>query len=125
MTDAEIIKTLECCINDDCDNCPNGFGNCEHNLAKLSIDLINRQKAEIERLTNKCEDCAGCSEWKCDCSNIRNYAIRDFAEILKEVGTKVEGRKGFEGVFVMANNFQIDNLVAEMVGDTERGSTEF
>jgi hypothetical protein len=38
---------------------------------------------------------------------------------LKEVGTKVEGRKGFEGVNVMVNNFQIDNLVKEMVGDAK------
>ena len=46
MKDNEIIKALECCMKDDCDNCPNGFGNCEHNLAEASLDLINRLKAE-------------------------------------------------------------------------------
>ena len=50
MTDEQIIKALECCKHDDCDNCPNCFGNCESNLATHSLDLINRQKAEIERL---------------------------------------------------------------------------
>lgn len=33
MTDNEIIKALECCKKDDCDNCPNNFGNCYANLA--------------------------------------------------------------------------------------------
>ncbi len=51
MTDAEIIKALECCKNDDCDNCPNNFGNCYANLAGYALDLISRQKAEIEKLT--------------------------------------------------------------------------
>lgn len=50
MKDNEIIKALECCIKDDCDNCPDTFGNCEHNAMRNALDLINRQKAEIERL---------------------------------------------------------------------------
>ena len=50
MTDNEIIKALECCINDDCDNCPDTFGNCEHNAMRNALDLINRQQADIERL---------------------------------------------------------------------------
>ena len=50
MTDNEIKKALECCINDDCDNCPDTFGNCEHNAMRKALDLINRQQAEIERL---------------------------------------------------------------------------
>ena len=33
---------------------------------------------------NKCEDCAGCSVWKCDCSNIRNQALEEFYEKLKQ-----------------------------------------
>ena len=50
MTDNEIIKALECCINDDCDNCPDTFGNCEHNAMRNALNLINRQQAEIEKL---------------------------------------------------------------------------
>lgn len=50
MTDNEIIKALECCSKGDCDNCPNNYGSCCYRLAKKSLDLINRQKAEIEKL---------------------------------------------------------------------------
>lgn len=50
MTDKDIIKALECCKKDDCDNCPNDFGNCCANLAGFSLDLINRQKAEYNNL---------------------------------------------------------------------------
>ena len=32
----------------------------------------------------KCEDCAGCTVWKCDCANIRQQAIDEFANVLKE-----------------------------------------
>lgn len=46
-------------------------------------NLINRQQAEIERLTNnKCEDCAGCTQWLCDCSNERTQAIKEYTEKL-------------------------------------------
>lgn len=48
LTHEEIIKALECCISDDCDNCPDTFGNCEHNAMRNALDLINRQQAEIE-----------------------------------------------------------------------------
>ena len=48
MTDKEIIKALECCKKDDCDNCPNNFGNCYANLAGYALDLINRMQEEIE-----------------------------------------------------------------------------
>ena len=53
LTDNEIIKALECCINDDCDNCPDTFGNCEHNAMRNALDLIKRLQAKIERLKEK------------------------------------------------------------------------
>lgn len=52
MTDNEIIKALECCDVDDCDNCPNNFGNCINNLCEASIGLINRLQADKEALIN-------------------------------------------------------------------------
>lgn len=63
--------------------------------------------AEIERLKPKCEDCAGCNQWKCDCSNIRNFSIQEFAERLKE-------KCAFERGFAVMCDDVIDNLVAEM-----------
>ena len=53
FTDEEVIKALECCINDNCDNCPDTFGNCEHNAMRNALDLIKRQKAEIDILVRK------------------------------------------------------------------------
>ena len=136
FTQKEVIKGLECCINDDCDNCPNGFGNCERNLAELSLDLIKRlktrivryqlkntnqrnalaslnkkvaeQKAEIERLTNKCEDCAGCNQWKCDCSNERAYAIEKFVNLIKR-RLNCNSPRGAYLINI------VDNLVKEMM----------
>ena len=53
MTDKEIIKALECCIkHTECPECPmKGTRNCISELNKNALDLINRQQAEIERLT--------------------------------------------------------------------------
>ncbi len=56
MTDNEIIKALECCLADKmmCEQCPIQDECISHPLdaisAKYALDLINRQKAEIERL---------------------------------------------------------------------------
>lgn len=54
MTDNEIIKALECCTNSSlwCGDCPaSDYENNTCNLEKRDIlDLINRQKTEIERL---------------------------------------------------------------------------
>lgn len=56
MTDNEIIKALECCDGsfDRCEECP--LDNVSQDklrcweLEKSALDLINRQKAENERL---------------------------------------------------------------------------
>lgn len=52
MTDEQIIKALECCGYKNCKQCPNFSEDieCSEKLIKLALDLINRQKAEIERL---------------------------------------------------------------------------
>ena len=57
MTDNEIIKALECCINDVCEDCPlyGENGNCVQNTKRNALDLINRQKAEIEGLQKEIE----------------------------------------------------------------------
>ena len=59
MTDAEVIKALECCANEDayCEDCPSKqccdgdtFG-----MIQAVLDLISRQKAEIDILIRKKE----------------------------------------------------------------------
>ena len=53
MTDEQIIKAFECCNNDSCENCPNLSTCCEIDITNEILNIINRQKAEIERLGNK------------------------------------------------------------------------
>ena len=54
MIDNEIIKALECCSINGCKNCKykGKAPDCMTALQKDTIDLINRQKAEIEKLHN-------------------------------------------------------------------------
>ena len=32
-----------------------------------------------------CKDCAGCTDWVCECANIKQYAIDEFAEKIIEL----------------------------------------
>ena len=57
MTDEQIVKALECCSSaltgEACEKCPLR-GECvskSNTIEELALDLIQRQKAEIERLT--------------------------------------------------------------------------
>lgn len=56
LADNEIIKALECCNSTErghCLNkCPyyNYSANCTRSMINDALDLINRQKAEVERL---------------------------------------------------------------------------
>ena len=131
MTDAEIIKALECCTSDEvgmCHICPLD-GGCNGDITILlncSLDLINRQKEEIERLKNNVfcevvideetmrnivnEKVAG---FELDIASIKAEAIKEFAERLKN---KFEISSAYSfGYF----ECQIDNLVKEMEGDAE------
>lgn len=59
MTDNEIIKALETCANEDhCGDCPLDYGldGCvefRSNLLPMTLNIINRQKAEIEELNRE------------------------------------------------------------------------
>ena len=61
MTDNEIIKALECCnvcsSPEYCGECPyvecTTVKGCVGEMLTDALDLINRQKAEVERLTDK------------------------------------------------------------------------
>lgn len=78
FTDEEIIKALECHINaEDCVGCEM-FGWCDEIiLTELVLDLINRQKSEIERL-------------KSELSNTRRKA-------LLEASSKFAGHSNYHG----------------------------
>ena len=122
MTDNEIIKALENEVKSteyvDSDYCDG----VDLTLIKSALDLINRQKAEIERL-KECPKCIyeydGNTTEYCiqgPCSNfkiveqIKYEAYKEFAVRLK-CGVPQE-----TGVIRCSD---VDNLVKEMVGDTE------
>ena len=185
MTEAEIIKALECCSKPYCNNnnCPlhrNTINtkDCITQLSTNALDLINRQNAEIERLTKEPEEAAVSifdaanrflehkklmqyqkeeierlqsillkfvreinnfeNKHNIDTSDfslipileneknnivkqMKSEAIKEFAERLKEKQQSVKARFGFGGEYISNGVMctDIDNLVKEMVGDTE------
>ena len=139
MTDNEIKKALECCINDDCDNCPDTFGNCEHNVMRDALDLINRQQAEIERLTTLCteqnEELGRLQKvranilkvMKENISQTKAEAINEFAERLKAtdmsdtVGEQYINGEMYSYFYSNAFTSKVDNLVKEMTEVNENG----
>ena len=88
MTDNEIINALECCCSpkvNACDDCPFHKRCYENNewLEKEAIDLINRQKAEIERLETNCLSMA---------QTMPNMAKAERAEAVKEFAERFENK---------------------------------
>ena len=119
MTDNEIIKALECCGADSCNYCPfydDELG-CDCNLQFLALDLINRQKAEIENLQGKCKMYEDERKYNFAMSRQRTAeAIKEFAGRVKESAFSCDVSFGYgqehceEAVTVL----EIDNLVKEM-----------
>ena len=115
MTDNEIIKALECCVEKGkCNECPYylPYGiNCGYHKDKNALNLINRQKAEIERLNGNLFTISNA------CMQRRNEAIEEFAYRLTDKADLIKVN-AFNSKWVISQE-DIDNLVKEMVGDTE------
>ena len=126
FTDEEIIEALECHINaDDCESC-GIFGRhwCDEIiLTKLVLDLINRQKAEVEKLKRKNDILShnadnAFQEGLNECRElfepeIKSEAYKEFAKRLKEKKHNSTMDKR------ICTTEMIDNLVKEMVGKEE------
>lgn len=82
MTDNEIIKALEICRNENgiCSDCPysDDYTNCNTRIAKDVLDLINRQKAEIDSLKSEL-DAAIKAITPC-CLNCKHYKRNPFGD---------------------------------------------
>lgn len=90
FTDEHIIKALDICGHfEACADCVlgdlGGIDKCIHTLMLNALDLINRQRAEIEKwqLAYDCADSA-----LRELSVTRSEAIKEFAERLKEIKIK-------------------------------------
>ena len=113
MTDNEIIKALE-------EHSEKGWFDfihscsweCITNTLNSVVDLINRQKAEIERLQNKVEELA---EVLSNSVRIRYAEVK--AEAIKEFAERLKAEMYTERGFSVCPDDKIDYLVKEMVGE--------
>ena len=154
MTDNEIVKALEdlvkCNNNEiDCDNCSLSvfYPRCPEEIGELSLDLINRQKEEIERLKEEVSKTrrkalleasskfAGHSDYHGDTilcklicmaegKEVKSARPLDKAEIKVEAykecieKVKEEINKHSYGVLhKIVINYKIDNLLKEIIGE--------
>ena len=112
MTDNEIKKSLECCVkslsSDSCNECPlNTTKECDKDLLaieKYALDLINRLKAENERLSKITRPLI---------AEIKAEAYKEFAERLKEKSFKSLGKYGITRDVIEVRG--IDNLLKEII----------
>ena len=114
MTYDQFIKALKCCAEDDCDNCPNDFGNCYANLANHALGVIKYKDAKIRRLTDRLNaTIAGQETLQKHLANIKVNTIKEFARRLKD---RFTAPSWGVGNFLVVR-VHIDNLVKEMVGE--------
>lgn len=122
MKDNKIIKALECCSDTDCDNCP-FEEQCRRNgsLSDIALDLINRQNAEIERLQKHSKEVAeNCTQLLRLNDKETNKRFLEAIEVVKSKAIKefAERLKGCRVIQTSNMSGYIDNLVKEMVGET-------
>ena len=124
LTDEEIISSLEVIATTcNCNECKIRSGkwgtcNCSETTANAALDLINRQKAEIERLrgstivNNIMESQRIKREAKAE-------AVKEFAEKLKlhSYIMSDESQTGIINRYSVVTVNQIDNILKELVGN--------
>ena len=130
MNDKDIIKALECCNSTDSDclnKCPyfNYTAKCSQAMIKDTLDLINRQQAEIKKLQEHIQKCDTVeqradeliAQLQKELKTAKSEAVKEFAERLKEKFRDV-ARIDYNGkpMFIVGDAF-VDNLVKEMGGD--------
>lgn len=114
MTDEKLIKSLEMCANNgNCKDCfinphKGNYGYCTSLAIKEALDLINRQKAEIERLQNRIVFWREYMDYRPD--ELKAEAIKRFVERLREYAISDE-------FGTMVDIDDIDNLIEETIGE--------
>lgn len=124
LTDEQIIKVFDNCFNRgfselECDKCPfyTATTKCTEDLRQEVINLINRQKAEIERL-NKEVDRLTQAVMHNDAITemLISEARKEFAKRSKKKATYYRCRDGIKYAVSISD---IDNLLKEMDGESE------
>lgn len=111
MNDNDIVKALEHCVKlGSCVACP--YWSCYGELSRDSFNLINRQKAEIERLEAYNANLEAANSYICNTlldkvSKARAEAIKEFAERLKQTRVDLDGME-----MVAVGN--IDTIIEQM-----------
>ena len=120
MTDNEIIKALKCCWHEkECigDECPlfKPINDCAPLIAMEALDLINRQKAEMERLeamVDAAEDYLNPLPFRNKFNeyveNAKAEAVKEFAEAVK-----MQFYREFDEIIPSIMADAIDTLVKE------------
>ena len=126
ISSLEVIATTRNCSECKIRNCNWGDCNCPQITANAALDLINRQKAEIERLKecpkciyeydgNTAEYCiqGPCSNFKTT-EQVRTEAYKEFAERLKDEAQMADC---FDSYNMVVGTHFIDNLLKEMIDE--------
>lgn len=111
MTDSELIEALRCCHGTrvpNCDNCPNEKTCEEIDVVNSVIDLINRQKAELEKLKDELHSA------KIEISKHFDYMNEAKSEAIEEFATRLKEKFGIADCIVTVDNNDVDSIVKEM-----------
>lgn len=120
MTDKDIIKALELCLANDifeksCSICKykDDDISCMDKMFRDVLDLVNRQRAEIEEKSNKLREIMPIV------AELKNEAVKEFAERLKANITINNTDDGYLIYSVDYNCLMddIDDLLKEIVGE--------
>ena len=134
MTEKEIIKGLECCNNNSvcvCLGCPLIYrhnNGCISYLTANALNLINRQKAEIEELTEKHHnECRQIAHYDNEStlfadlgklySEIRIEAVKKFAKALKAELKNLSKVHLFGATFALVGENFVDDFVEKYEGE--------
>ena len=94
MTDEQIIKAADICRTGECSGCPYHelyTASCLNKLTKDVYHLLNRQKAEIERLKKNID---GLNIFTTNHAEMqKNQCIEECAELIQAINKKHRGRE--------------------------------
>lgn len=121
MTDNEIIKALECCSIKNCIACTLEFiPKCRETIITYAIALINRQKAEAERLDIELKAMRGAANaYKAEGERLakeKDNLIKAYRECMVEAIKNFAKRIQRHCTSIELNAY-IDNLVKERLSE--------